>query len=121
MQPCPIEYKRGRPKAHHADEVQLCAQAIALEEMFGTEVPEGVLFYGKTRQRQVVAFDTELRTLTVRVAAETRAQIDSGVTPAPVYERAKCDRCSLLEICQPKRLARKTPVARYIERLVESA
>ena len=63
LQPYPIEYKRGRPKAHRADEVQLCAQAKALEEMFGTSVPEGALFYGKTRRRQRVALDAELRAL----------------------------------------------------------
>ena len=62
--PYPIEYKRGRPKAHRADEVQLCAQALCLEEMFSTPVPEGALFYGKTRRRQAVAFDDELRALT---------------------------------------------------------
>lgn len=121
IQPCPVEYKRGRPKAHRADEVQLCAQAMALEEMFGTEVPEGMLFYGKTRRRQAVVFDADLRALTERIAAETRALIQSGITPAPVYQRAKCDRCSLLEICRPKRLVRRTPVARWIERQIESA
>ncbi len=119
--PIPIEYKRGRPKAHRADEVQLCAQAMALEEMFGMEVPEGMLFYGKTRRRQTIAFDTELRALTDRVATETRALIEAGVTPPPLYERAKCETCSLLELCQPKPLTRNTPVARWIERQVESA
>jgi CRISPR-associated exonuclease Cas4 len=119
--PSPVEYKRGRPKAHRADEVQLCAQAMALEEMFGTDVSEGTLFYGTTRRRLVVAFDTELRRLTERVAAETRALFQSGMTPPPVYKRAKCDRCSLFERCQPKRLARKTAVARWIERQIESA
>jgi CRISPR-associated exonuclease Cas4 len=59
--PYPIEYKRGKPKSHRADEVQLCAQGLCLEEMFGVPVPEGALFYGKTRRRSVVAFDTELR------------------------------------------------------------
>ena len=55
--PFPVEYKRGKPKPHRADEVQLCAQAICLEEMFGVAVPEGALFYGETRRRMPVAFD----------------------------------------------------------------
>lgn len=59
--PFPVEYKRGKPKAHRADEVQLCAQAICLEEMFGTSVPEGALFYGVTRRRLAVSFDDDLR------------------------------------------------------------
>src|SRR5690606_15017836 len=60
----PIEYKRGRPKAHHADEVQLCAQAMCLEEMTGRPVPEGALFYDDTRRRTGVTFDDCLRRLT---------------------------------------------------------
>jgi CRISPR-associated exonuclease Cas4 len=59
--PFPVEYKRGRPKAHRADEVQLCAQAIALEEMFAVEIAAGALFYGQPRRRTAVAFDPALR------------------------------------------------------------
>jgi CRISPR-associated exonuclease Cas4 len=70
--PYPVEHKRGRPKAHRADEVQLCAQAFALEEMFAVTLPEGALFYGLPRRRSVVAFD-----------------------------RKRCDACSLIEICHP--------------------
>ncbi|WP_163190594.1 CRISPR-associated protein Cas4, partial [Citrobacter youngae] len=66
--PFPVEYKRGKPKAHRADEVQLCAQAICLEEMFGTPVPEGALFYGVTRRRQKISFDDDLRALTGTIA-----------------------------------------------------
>src|SRR6185437_4908617 len=62
--PYPVEHKRGRPKSHRADEVQLCAQAMALEEMFAVEIAEGALFYGQPRRRSVVAFDAELRALT---------------------------------------------------------
>ena len=58
-QPLPVEYKRGKPKPHRADEVQLCAQALCLEEMFGLPVPEGALFYGAVRRRTRVAFDAE--------------------------------------------------------------
>jgi len=121
LQPYPIEYKRGRPKAHRADEVQLCAQAMALEEMFETSVPEGALFYGKTRRRQRVAFDAELRALTDRVAEDTRALIESGITPAPIYEPKKCDTCSLLDLCRPKQLTKRTDVASWIARQIETS
>ncbi|WP_225766498.1 CRISPR-associated protein Cas4 [Inquilinus sp. Marseille-Q2685] len=112
-QPFPVEYKRGRPKAHRADEVQLCAQAICLEEMFGTAVPEGALFYGETRRRHPVAFDGELRALTARVAAETRAMIAAMRTPPPVRTPA-CKRCSLLTLCQPARLEKAPSVRRWL-------
>jgi len=119
--PYPIEYKRGRPKAHRADEVQLCAQALCLEEMFSVAVPEGALFYGKLRRRTVVAFDDELRALTQAVAAATRDLLAAGRTPPPVYERKRCDSCSLLQLCRPKRLARPGPVAAWLRRRIEEA
>jgi CRISPR-associated exonuclease Cas4 len=98
--PFPIEYKRGKPKSHRADEVQLCAQALCLEEMLGAPVPAGALYYGETRHRLEVPFDAELRRLTEQTAAHFHALIDSGVTPPPVHE-PKCDSCSLLEVCMP--------------------
>lgn len=111
--PYPVEYKRGRPKSHRADEVQLCAQGLCLEEMFGQPVPEGVLFYGETRRRTVVAFDADLRDLTARVAADTRAMIAGGRTPRPVYTPA-CRKCSLADTCRPRRLERPPAVARWL-------
>jgi len=98
----PVEYKRGRPKAHRADEVQLCAQAMALEEMLGVAVPKGFLFYGKTRRRTDVLIDEGLRALTARIAARLHEMIASGITPPADYHPAKCDPCSLVDICQPK-------------------
>ena len=98
----PIEYKRGRPKRHRADEVQLCAQALCLEEMLETCVPEGALFYGQNRRRTVVIFDEELRELTERVTADTHTMLGSGRSPRPVYEPRKCANCSLMPICQPR-------------------
>lgn len=94
-QPFPVDYKRGRPKAHDADLVQLCAQAMCLEEGFQTPVPQGALFYGQTRRRLDVLFDAELRDLTTRTAARLHELIGSGVTPRAVREK-KCDACSLL-------------------------
>lgn len=114
--PYPVEYKKGRPKAHRADEVQLCAQAIALEEMFGVPVAEGALFYGTTRRRTVVTIDAELRALTARVAADARAMIAAGRTPPPVYDPARCDRCSMIDLCQPRRLEHPPRIAAWLAR-----
>ena len=111
--PFPVEYKRGKPKAHRADEVQLCAQAICLEEIFATTVPDGALFYGVTRRRLAVAFDDALRGLTARVAAETRAMVASARTPLPV-KTPPCRRCSLETLCQPARLEHPPATLRWL-------
>ena len=111
--PFPVEYKRGKPKPHRADEVQLCAQAICLEEMSGLAVPDGALFYGTTRRRVAVSFDPALRVLTAAVAAASRKMIASGATPPPVLMPG-CRRCSLLDACQPERLQRPPRVARWL-------
>lgn len=100
-QPYPVEYKRGHPKAHRADEVQLCAQALCLEEMTGQSIPEGALFYGQRRRRTVVQFDDVLRNLVATTSAEIKACLTSGILPAPVYDPARCDACSLIELCRP--------------------
>ena len=100
--PVPVEHKRGRPKAHRADEVQLCAQAMALEEMFRVEIAEGGLFYGQPRRRSQIRFDAELRALTEQVAAGTHALLMAGRTPRVAYDRRRCDACSLIEICRPR-------------------
>lgn len=101
----PVEYKRGRPKSHRADEVQLCAQALCLEEMLDVRIPAGALFYGTPRRRTEVAFDDELRSLTEATAARLHALIASGVTPRAVRE-PKCESCSLLDLCLPDAIAR---------------
>lgn len=98
----PIEYKRGKPKAHRADEVQLCAQALCLEEMMGVSIAEGRIFYGQTRRRTDVLFDAELRALTADTAQRLREMIVSRRTPPAVYEERKCEACSLKELCMPK-------------------
>lgn len=100
--PFPVEYKRGKPKAHRADEVQLCAQAMALEEMFGLEISQGALFYGQPRRRTGIVLDCELRQLTQEVAVAARALIASGATPPAAYEKRKCGACSLMELCRPR-------------------
>lgn len=98
--PYPVEYKRGRPKEHRADEVQLCGQAMCLEEMLGVEIPGGSLFYGETRRRAEVVFDAELRGLTANAVARVRELISGGITPPPDAGK-KCEACSLKEHCCP--------------------
>jgi CRISPR-associated exonuclease Cas4 len=98
----PVEYKRGKPKAHRADEVQLCGQAVCLEETLGITIPEGFLFYGKPRRRTVVAFSSALRTLVGECAERLRTILESEVLPLPEYEKSKCGACSLYDTCQPR-------------------
>lgn len=104
--PFPIEYKRGKPKAHRADEVQLCAQALCLEDMEGIVVPKGALFYGAVRRRHVVEFDEPLRELTLQTILACRAIVQSNITPKAVYQAAKCRHCSLIEQCHPQHFGR---------------
>ncbi len=113
--PFPIEYKRGRPKSHRADEVQLCAQGICLEEMLAIEVPAGALFYGQPRRRMDVLFDHGLRQLTEAAAARFHELVGRGITPMPVRE-PKCDRCSLLDVCLPG--APASSAQRYLARFL---
>jgi len=100
--PYPIEYKRGKPKAHRADEVQLCTQALCLEEMHGVTVPEGALFYGEVRRRHPVVFDAELRNLTAQTILACRAIVQTKITPHAIYQAKKCRACSLIDQCHPK-------------------
>ena len=112
--PYPVEYKRGRPKSHRADEVQLCAQALCLEEMFGVGLQEGALFYGVTRHRVTVPLDRELRELTISAIREVTSILSAGSTPRAVYEPKRCDACSLIDDCQPRLLARKKTVSKWV-------
>ncbi len=116
----PVEYKRGRPKPDRRDEVQLCAQALCLEEMLTVEIPEGAIFYGQPRRRWPVAFDAGLRGETEVLAARIHALLASGKTPAAVYEK-KCKSCSLIDLCMPAIPARPGQVARYMERQLKDA
>lgn len=100
--PYPVEYKRGRPKAHRADEVQLCAQALCLEEMTGRPVPEGAIYYGARRRRQVVAFEDDLRRVTEQTTAEAHVALGRGDLPPPVYDAGRCEACSLNDLCRPQ-------------------
>ncbi|TNH03947.1 CRISPR-associated protein Cas4 [Testudinibacter sp. TR-2022] len=111
----PVEYKRGKPKPEHWDEIQLCAQALCLEEMTGKTVDEGALWYQQTRHREPILFSDSLRQETLAVIAKVRSLLESGETPLPVYGK-HCKACSLLELCQPVLLKRDRSAA-YIAAL----
>ena len=115
----PVEYKRGKPKAHDADEVQLCAQGLALEEMLGVGVARGALYYGQRRHRTEIVFDDTLRRLTCETARRLHDLIATGSTPFAAREK-KCDACSLLPICMPDALRlRRTAAAWFAGQLRE--
>jgi len=118
--PFPVEHKRGRPKAHRGDEVQLCAQAMALEEMFTVEIAEGALFYGQPRRRTSVTFDLVLRGLTQEVADATRALIASGYTPRMSYDKKRCDACSLMELCRPQTTGAARSASAWLEAQIDA-
>lgn len=113
--PFPVEFKRGKAKRHRADEVQLCAQGLCLEEMTGKTVPQGALFYAETRRRVIVPFGGELRRLTEATAASLREVFASGRTPPAEYRADKCRACSLLELCRPRAGARSAKAWRERE------
>ncbi|MGD9919436.1 MAG: CRISPR-associated protein Cas4 [Paenirhodobacter sp.] len=117
--PFPVEYKRGRPKLHRADEAQLCAQALCLEEMTGRPVPEGALYYAQTKRRVTVPFDADLRALTEATVADLAALFTAGRTPPPTEHRARCKACSLIELCRPESYAR--PVRAWRDRMLARA
>lgn len=98
--PYPVEHKRGKPKRGDEDRVQLCAQAICLEEMTGVAVPKGALFYAEKRRRVEVVFDEALRRRVETVAEAVHALLRNGVTPPPPDE-APCAACSLRPLCRP--------------------
>lgn len=113
----PIEYKNGKPKGNTMDALQLCAQAMCLEEMLCCEIPKGALFYGETRHRESVAFTQELRQEVRRCVEEMHALQARGCTPK-VKPTKSCKACSLEEICVPK-LMRTKPVREYVSARVE--
>jgi CRISPR-associated exonuclease Cas4 len=117
--PFPVEYKRGRAKRGDCDRIQLCAQAMCLEEMTGVVVPEGALFYGTPRRREVVAFEPALRSAVTAAARRLHALIDSGRTPPATYAD-RCDNCSLLSLCRPRMPVVGGAVERYIARALEA-
>lgn len=112
----PVEYKRGKPKSNHADEVQLCAQALCMEEMFHTEIPRGLIFYGKTRRRTEIFLDDQLRKITLNTIRSVRDLKELGNTPSAEYDRKRCDACSLLDLCQPHAMRLKKGVSEWFKK-----
>ncbi len=97
--PYPVEYKVGPPHSHHAD-LQLCAQALCLEEMTGSKVPRGATYHHATRRRREVVFSRALRDATIAITGEIRKMLDFQEVPAPVAD-SRCRSCSLADSCQP--------------------
>jgi len=100
--------------------IQLCAQAMCLEEMLSVSVPRGALFYGRTRRRLDVAFDDSLRKETEDAATKAHQLIASGITPPPVYEK-RCERCSLVAECLPKAMQKRRSVKTYLKRMLSES
>lgn len=100
--PYPVEFKHGERKAHIWDEVQLCGEALCLEEMFHVEIPEGAIYHISSRRRRTVVFTSELRAYTLQLAEDVREMIREAVVPPAIHD-ARCDGCSLKQACMPDR------------------
>lgn len=105
----PVEYKHGKRRAQSHDELQLCAQALCLEEMVGKPVPEGAIYHFSSRRRRPVAISAALRQRTEEAVAAVRKLMQSPGMPPPVHDK-RCRHCSLIDLCQPAVVADK---ARY--------
>lgn len=115
-----VEFKHGKPKAIDCDEVQLCAQAMCLEEMTGLHLQEAEFFYGRPRRRHVVELTKELRTRTESLALRLHVLTEAGVTPPAIWGK-RCESCSLVEICLPETMQGKKSAKKYIDSLIRSS
>lgn len=115
--PYPVEYKRGEPKQDGCDELQLCAQAMCLEEMLCCEIPSGALFYGGPRRRLHVSFTPVLREEVRADALQMHDLYRRGRTPQ-VRPTKACNACSLKELCLP-RLQKSGPAREYLRKSME--
>jgi CRISPR-associated exonuclease Cas4 len=118
-EPFPVEYKRGKPKKNDADKIQLCAQAICLEEMLTLQIPAGALFYGQTKHRLDVVFTDALRESTILAAEGVHNLFRNGVTPPP-EPGPKCKLCSLREECMPEVIAHEKSAKMYLQKLLQT-
>ena len=116
-QPYPVEYKRGAPKSVDADKLQLCAQAMCLEEMLCCDIPEGAIFYGEIQRREVVDLDAELRDRVRDLLTQMHDLYRRSHTPKVKPTRG-CNACSLKELCLPK-LVKKRSVMDYLRKSLE--
>ena len=117
--PFPVEYKRGKQKPDNCDKIQLCAQALCLEEMLGLKIEDGAIFYGKTKRRLAVKFTKELCAETKNTIGILHKFIKAQVTPKPEYNK-KCDSCSFSSLCLPKTLEKANSVKRYLQKELEN-
>jgi len=108
-----VEYKHGKPKIDDSDKIQLCAQAICLEEIMKVKIQSGALFYGRTRHKLNVTFDDTLRQKTKETAMELHNFIEEGKTPPPVY-KPKCKSCSFFDECLPKTIEKGISTKEYL-------
>ena len=112
--PFPVEYKRGKPKHTSIDEVQLAAQVMSLEEMYGIHIEYGALYYGETRHRELIQITPELRSVTVACARDMHRVFDEGVIPR-ADKRKHCKNCSLVDICMPN-MGNCSTVSAYLKK-----
>ena len=112
----PVEYKRGTVKVENWDRIQLCAQALCIEEMRNVEIAHGALWYWQSRHRESVPIDLELRSITLEVIRQAHALMNNGITPGPTSEKSRCRACSLVDVCLPNTLRRDRSTA-YIEKI----
>jgi CRISPR-associated exonuclease Cas4 len=114
---CPyiVEYKRGKSKVNDCDRLQLCAQAICLEEMLCTEIKDGALFYGEPRRREIVTFTQDLRSKLEDTVISMHQLFDRKYTPKPAKGK-HCQSCSIKDLCLPQLgESDKTYVKKYLE------
>jgi len=97
----PVEYKRGKPKLEDWDKIQLCAQALCLEEMRDITIKEGALWYWQVRKREPVLIDSALRDVTFAAIEDAHQLLLLGKTPAPIDKKKRCRACSLVDLCEP--------------------
>jgi len=114
----PVEYKRGKPKIEDWDKIQLCAQALCLEEMREVSIEEGALWYWQVRKREPVLFDETLRSITLAAIEDAHQLLASGKTPPPTDDKKRCRACSLKDLCEPDTFRRDCS-ANYINGLFE--
>jgi CRISPR-associated exonuclease Cas4 len=116
----PIEFKRGRPKVYDWDKIQLCAQALCLEEMCSTHITTGAIFYWETRRRLEVPIEPSLRAETERLAGRMHTLYRTQVSPPPVF-KSHCRHCSLFEICRPEALSARGSARTFLRRALQAS
>lgn len=114
----PVEYKRGKPKLQDWDRIQVCAQALCIEEMRSVRVEEGAIWYWEVRRREAVPLTEEIREATLAAIESCHTLIERGETPRPTVDERRCKACSLRDLCRPDRF-RRDGSARYTRKLFE--